>query len=537
MFFSFRNKMSSEPVTEQVTSMSGESYAVGPLDVLLILSFIGFIIYYFMKPKSDVNRDQILKGLSTLQPISKQESAFDNSNFVSKMKKSGKKIAIFYGSQTGTAEEFSNRLAKDANRYGLKAGVFDPEECEMSDLLELRDEIEDCLTIFVMATYGEGDPTDNAVPFYEWLHEEQDLSGLNYAVFALGNKTYEHYQSTGRYVDKRVEELGGVRVFERGEGDDDGNIEEDFVEWRERFWPAICKHYGIDQDQRRITRGLSMSVSRDYELKLMPDVAKEKVFSGEMNKIGAYTRQRPPYDAKNPYLAPISVNRELHSTGDRSCMHIELDIAKSGIRYEAGDHVAIYPTNDQEMVEQMGKMLGVDLDTVMSMVNTDPDASKKNPFPCPTTYRTALSHYIDISNTVKHHVLSELVQYTSDPEEKQKILKMADHDEEGKKLYNEWIIEDHRNIVTLLEDMPSCRPPLDLLLELLPRLQCRYYSISSSPKMHKTTIHVTAVVVDWITPAGNYLNELLKSTHVYLNTITKDPDNYLDKISNNPHNP
>ena len=43
----------------------------------------------------------------------------------------GKCIAIFYGSQTGTAEEFAGRLAKDAQRYGLKALVLDPEECDM----------------------------------------------------------------------------------------------------------------------------------------------------------------------------------------------------------------------------------------------------------------------------------------------------------------------------------------------------------------------------------------------------------------------
>jgi NADPH-ferrihemoprotein reductase len=47
----------------------------------------------------------------------------------------GKNIVVFYGSQTGTAEEFSNRLAKDANRYGMKGMVADPEECEMVSLL------------------------------------------------------------------------------------------------------------------------------------------------------------------------------------------------------------------------------------------------------------------------------------------------------------------------------------------------------------------------------------------------------------------
>ena len=41
-------------------------------------------------------------------------------------------------------------------------------------------------------------------------------------VFALGNKTYEHYNAMGIYVDKRLEELGGERVYECGLGDDDG---------------------------------------------------------------------------------------------------------------------------------------------------------------------------------------------------------------------------------------------------------------------------------------------------------------------------
>lgn len=43
----------------------------------------------------------------------------------------GRNIVIFYGSQTGTAEDFSGRLAKESNRFGMKAIVADPEECEM----------------------------------------------------------------------------------------------------------------------------------------------------------------------------------------------------------------------------------------------------------------------------------------------------------------------------------------------------------------------------------------------------------------------
>lgn len=218
-----------------------------------------------------------------------------------------------------------------------------------------------------------------------------------------------------------------------------------------------------------------------------------------MTKLGSYKRQRPPYDAKNPYMAKIVVNRELHKAGDRSCMHIEIDITDSGIKYEAGDHVGVFATNDPELVELLGKLLNVDLDEVISLDNVDPDASKKHPFPCPCSYRTALLHYVDITTVVKPHILAQLANHTSDPEEVNKLKLMSNHNsKEGKELYNEWIVQDSRHIVAVIEDLKTCKPPIDLICELMPRLQCRYYSISSSPKLHKNRIHVTAVLVDWI---------------------------------------
>lgn len=74
-----------------------------------------------------------------------------------------------------------------------------------------------------MATYGEGDPTDNAQELYDYLQQDQcDLNGLNYGVFGLGNKTYEHYNEVGKFIDKRLEELNGKRLIPLGLGDDDG---------------------------------------------------------------------------------------------------------------------------------------------------------------------------------------------------------------------------------------------------------------------------------------------------------------------------
>jgi NADPH-ferrihemoprotein reductase len=90
----------------------------------------------------------------------------------------------------------------------------------------------------LLSRYGEGEPTDNCADFYEWIMngggtladsgdhdddmtEEKTCDSLKFFVFGLGNKTYEHFNAIGRRLNKRLEKLGGSRIGEYGEGDDD----------------------------------------------------------------------------------------------------------------------------------------------------------------------------------------------------------------------------------------------------------------------------------------------------------------------------
>ncbi|XP_030632713.1 P450 (cytochrome) oxidoreductase b [Chanos chanos] len=458
------------------------------LDIFLFSLIAGLLIYWLIFRKKAEPIPEF-KKLDAPAPTARETS------FIEKMKKTGRNIVVFYGSQTGTAEEFANRLSKDAQRYGMKGMAADPEEYDMGELSRLS-EIDNSLAIFCMATYGEGDPTDNAQDFYDWLQEgDAELGGIKYTVFALGNKTYEHYNAMGKYVDKRLAELGAQRIFDLGMGDDDGNLEEDFVSWREQFWPAVCEHFGVE------ATGEESSI-RQYELKVHEDVNMNKVYTGELGRLKSFENQKPPFDAKNPFLAPVTLNRKLNKGGDRHLMHLELDITGSKIRYESGDHVAVYPINDSAIVNKIGEILGVDLDTVISLNNLDEESNKKHPFPCPTTYRTALSHYLDVTNPPRTNVLYELAQYATDPKEQENMRKMASSSPEGKALYQSWVLDSCRNILAILEDFPSLRPPIDHLCELLPRLQARYYSIASSSKVHPNSIHICAVVVEYQTKTG-----------------------------------
>lgn len=241
---------------------------------------------------------------------------------------------------------------------------------------------------------------------------------------------------------------------------------------------------------------------RQYKLTSLDDVPSEKIFKGEVYRLNSYVRQKPPYDSKNPFMASISVKENLFKGTDRKCLHIELDITDSRLRYEAGDHVAIYPVNDPAIVNRIGELLDVDLDQTFSLINIDEDASKKHPFPCPTTFRTALSYYLDITSLPTTQLIKELAQYATDENEKKSLQLMASASEEGKAFYNSFIRDDHTDLVNLLEKISSLKPPIDHVMELLPRLQARYYSISSSPKVNPNTIHVTCTVVEYETKDG-----------------------------------
>lgn len=478
------------------------SFLFGTLDVavLVIVLIVGIALFikYRQKKKKESDELRSLHVSASLlgKPVHTAGEALGG-NFITKMKSRNKKVIVFYGSQTGTAEEFAARLAKEASRHGLPAMIYDPEECDdWEDLAKLGDEIENSLAIFCVATYGEGDPTDNARDLQTWLVEGKTrLGSLKYTVFGLGNKTYEHFNAMGRLFDKRLQELGATRVFMAGEGDDDGNIEENFVTWKEAMWPAVCQYFGVNSSE-------SSANAREYKLSVHTDLPPEKVFVGEANRLGAFAKQKSPFNAKNPFLATMSVNRELHKGGDRSCMHIELDITGSSLTYTAGDHVAVLPENNPELVNRIGELLNVNLDTVISLSSVDEQASKPHPFPCPTSYRTALTHYVDITSCPRTNVLKELADWASDPKEKEFLLKITSASEEGKQEYNEWIMKDKRSIVSVLEDLSSFKPPLDHLLELLPRLQARYYSISSSSKMYPSSVHITAVFVEYKTRTG-----------------------------------
>jgi len=487
------------PAEEKTDESESEEGYFSTLDYILMGGVAVAGAYYLLFREKEEDKIPAYE----IKPMTIRQESVADKGFISKLRKTERRLVVFYGSQTGTAEEFAGRLAKEGAKYGLKGLVADPEEEDMDQLQQLKEYEEEigkpCLAVFMMATYGEGDPTDNAMEFNEKLEQDAlNIDGMRFAVFGLGNKTYEHFNAMGKFVDKKLEQLGGARIHEMGSGDDDANLEDDFITWKEAFWTSVCKELEIEDIGDDFN-------TRQYEHKVLEDgdYNEEKVYTGEVARLKSYITQRPPFDVKNPYMSPISINTNIHKEGSgRHCMHIELDIEGSRIRYDAGDHVAIYPTNNVQLVDRLIELLGINGDTIFTMNNLDEDSTKKHPFPCPTSYRTALLHYVDVVAVPRTHIIKELAKYTEDNKERSHLESMAGTTPEGKALYQKWIVDDVRHLLHILEDLPTCKPPVDHLLELLPRLQPRFYSIASSAKVHPKSVHVCGVVVEYKTPTG-----------------------------------
>lgn len=473
--------------------------------VVLIALLVGSIAYftkgtYWAKPKDPY---------ASSAPISGAAKAGNSRDIIQKMEETGKNCVIFYGSQTGTAEDYASRLAKEGSqRFGLKTMVADLEDYEYENLDKFP---EDKVAFFVLATYGEGEPTDNAVEFYQFISgedvafesgasaESSPLSSLKYVAFGLGNNTYEHYNAMVRNVDAALTKLGAQRIGTPGEGDDGaGTMEEDFLAWKEPMWAALSETMNLQE--REAVYEPVFSVTEDD----LTDAQDSIVYLGEPTKAHLDSSQNGPYSAHNPYIAPIVESRELFTVKDRNCVHMEISIAGSNLTYQTGDHIAIWPTNAGVEVDRFLKMFGLEekRHTVIRIKGLDVTA--KVPFPTPTTYDAAVRYYMEICGPVSRQFVSTLAAFAPDEAIKAEIVRLGN----DKDYFHEKIASQQFTIAQALQNIssePFSKVPFSLLIEGITKLQPRYYSISSSSLVQKDKISITAVVESVRFPGASHV--------------------------------
>ncbi|AEO66833.1 uncharacterized protein THITE_2115296 [Thermothielavioides terrestris NRRL 8126] len=463
------------------------------LDVIVLAAILIGTVVYFTKGKLwGVTKDPYASSFANANGA----KAGKTRNIIEKMEESGKNCIIFYGSQTGTAEDYASRLAKEGkSRFGLETMVADLEDYDYDNLDALPS---DKVVMFVLATYGEGEPTDNAVDFYEFITSESPsfsldndppLGNLNYVAFGLGNNTYEHYNSMVRNVNKALQKLGAHRIGEAGEGDDGaGTMEEDFLAWKDPMWKALAEKMGLEE-REAVYEPIFGIVEKDD---LTPDAP--EVYLGEPNKMHLDGTPKGPFNAHNPYIAPIQKSYELFNVKDRNCLHMEVDISGSNLSYQTGDHIAVWPTNAGEEVDRFLDIFDLTdkRHRVIGVKALEPTA--KVPFPTPTTFDAIVRYHMEICAPVSRQFIATLAAFAPDEESKAEMTKLGSDKDYFHSKVNAQFLNIARLLAIVSKGKKWTNVPFSALIEGLNKLQPRYYSISSSSLEQPKLISITAVV-------------------------------------------
>jgi NADPH-ferrihemoprotein reductase len=534
-------------------------------------------------------------------------------------------VRLLYGTQTGTAERFAKQLATELRaRYGgeqaVRVEVTDAEVyyggAAGAEGVEERLEKENVL-LMLFATYGDGEPTDNAADLYSWITTEVDeveggaknaylhvsgrvsTSGLrrgpprcarwrrrhapppppplpqkpprsqppnpthppqkqnvHFGVFGLGNKQYEHFNAVGKRLHSALATLGASALLRRGDGDDDDCIDDDFDKWTSELFDALDKKPDLLGGAKAASAALQAPAAYTAEV-LAEAPAKLAAPFGFVG--GGTSAHDVLVDAQ------VTEVRELHTPqSDRSCVHVEIDISQArpapfnvasaaasnavgnngngaggplagvgsgsgpaprtprtplagGTRYGTGDHLALHALNSDSAVSEAARLLGLPLDTVFKLRRpaageqgaTAAACELPDPFPTPTTLRSALQHFADLHSSPHRDALLALASVATNSDEASRLRRLASR--EGHDEYAEYVTKAKRSLLEVLADHPSaCGAALPLGLffgSVAPRLQPRYYSISSSALHSPLTVSVTAAVVREKMPVTGRMHE------------------------------
>jgi len=427
-------------------------------------------------------------------------------------------VWIYFGSQSGTAQGFSDELAEEAKAHGLTANIVD-----MEDFDEDQFQRHKCV-IVVVATYGEGDPTDNSIEFFKWIQDkgmgDDTLADMSFTVMGLGNRQYVNFNSCGKVADQEMERLGAKRVYGRGEGDDDQNIEEDFEQWKGNgLWPALQDVFGVAAALEAESPALECAadVLAKLQLKAVVGDQKDLPMDPMVHVGGADIFGKWYYGAS---LAPISDERELLQQPDpaagKTTKHLNFNVKSfPALEWKTAHNLEILAPSADEDVAWFAERLGVteELDKNVTFVRTEGvDKTVKRPFPAPCTVRSALTLFCDLVAAPGKMPAKRFAALATDEQDREAFQRMIEDRESFS-----WLTGDGKRL-TLREFfelfMPSAEIDFSTFVQLCPRQKNRPYTIASSSRVDPQTIGVcVSVIQEDLCSLPDLLEDLGKRGH------------------------
>ncbi|MBL9144074.1 MAG: sulfite reductase subunit alpha [Verrucomicrobiaceae bacterium] len=344
-------------------------------------------------------------------------------------------VTILFGTQTGSAEGLAKKLSRDLQSKGFESTVLGMDQYAKADLANCE------RLLLITSTYGDGDPPDNAVSFWQWLNgEAPSLSKTQFSVLALGDTNYEKFCAFGKAVDARLEALGAKRIADRVDCDVD--YDAGFAAWSAQV-------------------GQAFSLSSSAAGILPADTS----ISGQDARSTSDRQDAYPTGTKaNPYSARLVTNQLLTTaSAAKETRHFEINI--NGLSYEPGDAIGIVPENDIALVNAILDHGGWSTDDEL---------------------RHLLLHKHDITNPSK-----DLIQAVAACAKHDDLTALIDPARSAD--LKQWLYG--RDVLDLLQLLPKGELSSTDFIALLKKLQPRLYSIASSLKAAPSQVHLTIAQV------------------------------------------
>ncbi|CAM9885636.1 unnamed protein product, partial [Phaeothamnion confervicola] len=425
-------------------------------------------------------------------------------------------LRVLYGSETGTAEEVAGYVASLARRRCFENVETQPLDDINPSLLCINAAIP---VLLVISTTGDGEVPENMKRFWRWLLRRglaaDALSSLRFAVFGLGDTTYgPKFNAAARKLHARLLQLGASELAPRGLGDEQSpqGVWGDLDAWLSGVWAALLAvrplppGYVPDDGPALAPPLLDVEfLSAGAGIAAGVEAEGRKDLHSELNGGGAGARSGG--DSVMPFPARVLENRRLTAAcHQQDVRHIELDVlgmAAAG-RLRPGDVAVVHPQNDSTAVAAFAALFGLDLDAVVEIRAAGGTAAPEGAaaaaflFPRRCTVRQLLMSCLDIAGIPRRLFFERLAPHATDPDEREKLAELASP--AGADLLHAYAARERRSCLEVLQDFPSCRPPLARLLEVVPRLRPRHFSVASSPLAHPGRVHLCVAVVAYRTP-------------------------------------
>ena len=352
----------------------------------------------------------------------------------------GASLTILYGSQTGNAEHIAEQAAEQAQAKGIQAKLVSMAGYKPAQLKNEKN------LMLLVSTHGEGDPPDMTEELYGFIHGKRapKFTDTRFTVLALGDTSYEFFCKTGADFDTRLEALGATR-----------------------FYPRVDCDLDYDQDAENWIQG-ALDV-------LLEDLGSVTVTTSQP---AAAAHSGSAFNRKNPFKAEVLEMTNLNGRGsDKENLHIELSLEGSGLQYQPGDALGVYPNNDPKLVEEI-----LELAQLSGTEEVEIDGDQ-------LSLQDALNHRLEVTVLTK----PMMAKYAALGAEGLNGLLDDDHKVE----FREFI--DGRDLRDLIEAHPINGFSTQEFAETLRKLPPRLYSIASSLESHPDEVHLTVGVVRYST--------------------------------------